>query len=437
MLLAFRAENVRSFRDPFELSLEATAMAEVGVPRRVPWREGGRHPVSVLPAAGVFGANASGKTNLLRIMDDMRRLVLTSFRSGRITRHPFRLDSGLEKAPSRYEIDLILNGIRHKYGFILDDNQIIEEWAYRYPRGKAATLFHRHGDDVSLGEKNRSKGRAILEILRPYSLFLSAAAAANHPDLAPLHEWFESNLILCETSSREARWAYTTHLLTHEDSRKQILDLLHAADMGIVDARLRKPDPQILERLDPVLRALRDVEDRPDAEPPDPDIFWGMALSHQGRSGSVELDVSDESLGTLVWFGLIGPVVVALANGTVLLADELEASLHPSLVVQLVRLFQSQRTNPNDAQLIFNSHEAGLLGNSVDERVLGRDQVWFTEKLHDGGTRLYSLADLDPRKDEAISKRYLGGRYGAIPIISEAEFSALAAAIASASRRHD
>jgi hypothetical protein len=204
--------------------------------------------------------------------------------------------------------------------------------------------------------------------------------------------------------------------------------------MGIVDARLRKPDPQVLERLDRVLQALRDLEDIPDIEPPDPESFWGMALSHQGRGENVELDASDESLGTLVWFGLAGPVVDALAIGTVLMADELEASLHPSLVIQLVRMFQSPQTNPYDAQLIFNSHEAGLLGNSVDDRVLGRDQVWFTEKLHDGSTRLYSLADLNPRKDEAISKRYLGGRYGATPIISDAEFAALAAAITS--RRH-
>jgi AAA15 family ATPase/GTPase len=434
MLLAFRAENVRSFRDPFEFSLEATAMAEEGVPRSVPWREGGRHPARVLPAAGLFGANASGKTNLLRSMDDMRRLVLTSFRSGQISRHPFRLDGESERAPSRFEIDLILNGIRHEYGVVVDDDHVIEEWAYRYPRGKAATLFRRTGDDVTLGEKNRAKGRAILEILRPNSLFLSAAGAANHPDLAPLHEWFAKNLMLCEAVSREARWAFTTHMMTHEEERERILGLLHAADTGIVDARLRKPDPQVLERIDRVLRALRDVEDIPDVEPPDPESFWGMTLSHRGRGRNIEFDVSDESLGTLVWFGLIGPVMHTLASGTVLLADELEASLHPALVVQLVRMFQNQETNPNGAQLIFNSHEAGLLGNSVDERVLGRDQVWFTEKLNDGRTRLYSLADLDPRKDEAISKRYLAGRYGATPIISEAEFAALAAAIASTSR---
>jgi hypothetical protein len=109
----------------------------------------------------------------------------------------------------------------------------------------------------------------------------------------------------------------------------------------------------------------------------------------------------------------------------------LESSLHPVIVAQLVRTFQSPRSNPNGAQLIFNSFEAGLLGNSVNDRVLGRDQVWFTEKLHDGSTRLYPLTDLNPRKAEADSRRYLTGRYGATPIDSDAEFDVLAAMVSS------
>jgi AAA15 family ATPase/GTPase len=156
-----------------------------------------------------------------------------------------------------------------------------------------------------------------------------------------------------------------------------------------------------------------------------------IALSHRGKRESVDLDSTDESLGTLVWLGLIGPILDALANGSVLVVDELESSLHPTLVTQLVRTFQNHRTNPNGAQLIFNSFEASLLGNSVDDRVLGRDQVWFTEKLFDGSTRLYPLTDLSPRKAEAISSRYLDGRYGAIPLISDAEFDALAVCVSS------
>ena len=127
-----------------------------------------------------------------------------------------------------------------------------------------------------------------------------------------------------------------------------------------------------------------------------------------------------------MWFGLIGPVVSALRTGSVFLADELDASLHPALVAQLIRLFQQPETNPRRAQLIFNSHDATLLGDAVTDRLLGRDQIWFVEKRKDGASHLFPLIDLDPRKQESIGKRYLAGRYGATPIVSAQEFAAAA-----------
>jgi len=414
MLLAFRAENVRSFRDAFELSLLATSLAEPGVPRSVPWRAGGR-PVHVLPAAGVFGANASGKTNVLRALDDMRALVLHSFRQGDLRgglpRNGFRLGPSPAGEPSRFEVDLVLAGIRHEYGFVISDERILAEWAYRYPHGKAALLFRREADAVTLGEQNRVKGRAVTEILRPNSLYLSAAAAAGHPDLLPLQQWFGRNLVLAEASSRAQRWALTTELMRQEDRREQVLALLRAADLGITDARVSG--------------------DEPDGQEPDPAAAESVVvLSHRGASGDVDFEPAEESLGTMVWLGLAGPVIDALANGDVLLVDEIEASLHPALVVQLVRLFQNPEANPRGAQLIFNSHEAVLLGDSRGDRVLGRDQVWFTEKAFDGATRLYPLADLSPGGDEAIGRRYLAGRYGATPIIAAEEFTEVGLAAA-------
>jgi predicted ATPase len=439
MLLAFRAENVRSFRDALELSLLATALAEKGVPHEVPWRAGGR-PIRVLPAAGVFGANASGKSNLLRAIADMRDLVLGSFRhadpGGGIRRTAFRLGPSRAGAPSRFEVDLVLNGIRHEYGFVIDDERVLEEWAYRYPRGKAALLFRRDGDTVTLGEHNRAKGRAVIEILRPNSLLLSAAAAANHPDLLPLRQWFGQNLLLAEAGSRPYRWAFTAELLRQEGRRAQVLALLRAADLGITDARVREPDPQLVERLRRAIPILQGRDDDPDGT----DVVGGdllepnVMLSHRGADADIEFDSAEESLGTLVWLGLAGPVVEALAHGNVLLVDEIEASLHPALVARLVRLFQDQESNQYGAQLIFTSHEATLLGDSGSERVLGRDQVWLTEKAHDGATMLYSLADLSPRGDEAIGRRYLAGRYGAVPILAAEEFTDIATSGAGVNR---
>lgn len=412
-------------------------MSEPDVPRAVPWREDGQHPLRILPAAGIFGANASGKSNLLRVINDMRYLVLRSFSTGArgtgLRYRPFSLDTDSGRAQSGYEIDLILNGIRYEYGFAIDGERVISEYAKSFPHGKAVNIFRREGLELHLGERYRAKSRAVGEILRPNALFLSAAGAADHPGLVPLYDWFDQNLWLCEAENRERRWTYTTHLLSHDEYREKVLAMLLAADLGITGARLREPDPETRRRLVRLVELLQQ-EVGPDAadadisqsENFDPTSFLRIALSHRGRDGSVELDTRDESLGTLVWLGLIGPILDALKRGTVLLVDELESSLHPALVAQLVRTFQSPQLNPNGSQIIFNSFEAGLW-NSVDDRILGRDQVWFTEKLNDGNTRLYPLTDLNPRKAEAVSRRYLSGRYGGIPIISEAEFDSLAA----------
>ena len=438
VLLAFRAENARSFRDQAALTMLATSLAKAEDVWQVSWREGG-HPIGVLPVAGVFGANASGKTNILRAMDDMRTHVLHSFRTGNptggIVRRPFLLDPSLRTAPSRYQIDIVLDGVRHEYGFTLDDEQVIEEWALWYPRGRPALLFQRSGLKVDLGSVERTKGRAVAGLLRPNALFLSTAASVNHQALLPLYAWFGRNLLLAEASSRPFRQALTTQLLDDPVSRERVLALLRAADLGLTGAKKREIDPAVKERVQRAVRILAGEEGDLDASDEGSDIAdFGVLLTHHGVGGDVDLNAADESLGTLVWFGLVGPIVEALATGAVLLADELDASLHPALVAQLVKLFQNPGTNPNHAQLIFNSHDATLLGDSVTEQIIGRDQIWFTEKRDDGGTRLYALADLAPRKEEAIGRRYLAGRYGATPILSDQQFADTALLIASGAR---
>ena len=433
VLLGFRAENVRSFRDEMYLSLVATAVADPGATWQVTWRAGGQ-PIGVLPVAGAFGANASGKTNLLRAMDDMRGHVLHSFRSGSpvggVPRRPFALDPSSVKRPSRFEVDIVLDGIRHQYGFTFDDEKFIEEWAYKYPHGRAAMIFHRRDLSVELGSTDRAKGKAVSELLRPNALFLSTSASANHPALVPLYGWFSRNLLLAEAKTRPFRQAFTTQMLEDKKQGELVLSLLRAADLGVSGAKKFEPDPVMKERLQRAVRILTGQEGEPDSGEEGPAFAdFGVRLTHDGADMNVDLDTDDESLGTLVWFGLIGPVIDALAKGSVFLADELDSSLHPALVRQLVLLFQNPETNPRRAQLIFNSHDATLLGD-FGTRQLGRDQIWFTEKRRDGSTRLYPLIDLEPRKEEAVGRRYMAGRYGATPILSDYEFMAAAELIA-------
>ena len=427
-LIAFRVENVRSFRDEVEFSLIATGLAERRYVRSVEWREGGS-PISVLAVAGVFGANGSGKSNLLKVMDDMRSHVLHSFRQGdlegRIPRQPFVLDQAARSQPSRFEIDLVLEGVRHEYGFLIDDEHVIEEWAYRYPKGRAALIFRREHDEIEAGSIERQKTRAVQELIRSNALFLSTAASAKHAALLPLYQWFSRNLVLAEADSRLWRQALTTQMLGDERHRLHVLALLQAADLGVTAARKREPDPVMQERLRRAVWILQGIEEEPESDEGPAFEELGVELLHRGTGGEeVPLQAEDESLGTRVWFGLIGPVIQALESGSVFLADELDASLHPALVAELVRLFQDSETNPRRAQLVFNSHDPTLLGDSVGDRLLGRDQIWFTEKNNDGSTSVYPLVDLEPRKQEAIGKRYLEGRYGATPILSHQEFVA-------------
>ena len=413
----------------------ATARAERHVVREVAWREGGQM-LQLLPSAGVFGANASGKSNVLKAMDDMQTYVVQSFRrgspTGGIKRFPFRLDPASIRHPSRYEIDFVVAGVRHEYGFVLDDERILEEWALRYPKGRASLLFRRIGDDVEIGSAARPQTRAVTRLLRHNALFLSTAASANHPALLPLYEWFRHNLMLAEAGSRPIRQAFTAYLLESPTSRQLVLALLKAADLGVSDAIVREVDAGARDRIERAAKILMGDDEPPEnVETTLLPIFNDVWLKHGGVAGDLELDPAEESFGTLVWLGLVGPVVDALAEGTVLLADELDASLHPELVARLVRLFQEPHTNPYRAQLIFNTHDVTLLGDSGEDRLLGRDQVWFTEKFGDGSTRLYALADLDPRKHEAVAKRYLAGRYGARPILSEGQFDMLGELIGS------
>lgn len=427
MLLAFRGQNVRSFRDEFALELLSTAMAEPTVVRRVEWRKGGK-PVGVLPAAAIYGANGSGKSNVLRALYDMRSHVLFSFRhhepGAGFPRRAFRLGRNAS-SPSRFEVDLVLEGVRHEYGFVVDDDRVLEEWAIHYPQGRASLLFERSGDEVKFGASIRSRARATTELLRPNALFLSADAAVRQPVLAHLSGWFARNLLLAEADSRSRRQALTTKMLEDASTRESVLGLLKAADLGISGANRVEMDPVMRERFRRALRILEGVEAEPEPgsdEGPEFESFQ-VRLEHESSEGSVEFDAEEESLGTLVWFGLVGPILQSLERGSVLLADELDSSLHPDLVAALVGLYQDPLINRRRAQLVFNLHDATLLGDSSGNRPLGRDQIWFTEKSADGGSRLYPLSDLDPRKEEAVARRYLAGRYGGKPIILKAEFA--------------
>ena len=436
-LLSFTAQNVRSYWEEVNLSLLGTRLSEEGVARNLA-NAGSPSPVSVLPVAGIFGANASGKSTILCAMVDMRLAVLNSFRQGdqetKLSRHPFLLHGGGTERPSSFAVDLILDGVRWQYGFAINDHRVLDEYAYHYPKGRQALVFSRNRDDrePSFGPGFRSSGRTLARLVRKNALLLSVVGAvADSSDddrqgvvalIGPLFNWFRGNLGLMESDNRAARITHTAKRLEARKAEAAIIALLQAADLGITKIERLPIDPELVERMERALRVLNGLEEE---SGPGQDVGFlpndVVRLYHMGADGPVAIEPQHESQGTLVWVSMLGPVLDSIRKGSVLLVDELDGSLHPHLVRQFVRIFQNPKTNPWCAQLIFNAHDPTILGDS-GQRSLGRDQIWFTEKNAGGATTLYSMGDFRPKGDEALGRRYLQGRYGGVPVLNPAEF---------------
>lgn len=422
MLLRFRVKNYRSFRDEQELSLVASKLQDGESTYRVE-----AVPDGVLCAAGTYGANASGKSNVIKAFAYMKRAVENSQRNWNpeeaINVDPFRLDSDARGEPSTFEVDLLLNGVRFEYGFTLDSSRVVSEWLYAYPSARRQLWFLRTGDaegqEVKIGKHLQGENRAIQNLMRRNSLFLSAAAQNNHDQLTPIYRWFSNStrvLGLDETMGFYLN-SSTAEICRQDLYRDWMTQFLAAADLGIVgfDVAERIDDPKLANLRTKFFDLL--AEDMPNFSPPAAKDFPPtIRLRHRAKelSEGVPFESEDESAGTLAWLNLSGPISHALTTGATVFADELDASLHPLLAVELVKVFNDFDINVNHAQLIFNTHDTNLLESAN----LRRDQIWFVEKDIEGASHLYPLTDFTPRKSENLERGYLQGRYGAIPFLS-------------------
>jgi hypothetical protein len=404
VLIRFRLANHRSIREEHELSLIATEFDE-GTARETGLQHRGRD-VAVQPVLGVFGANASGKSNLLGGFRHMRAAVRDSFADwaktpALVPREPFKLDTVSAEQTSLFEVDLVLGDVpvRYTYGFELSGDRVEAEWLHAYPHGRRNVWFDREagrpasegGEFVFKGEGFKGEREALVKLTRPNALFLSVGATLNDPQLSAIHRWFLGDLwLVAPERDLDVRAAWTRRLLKGADHaehlHERIVELLRSADLGVT---------------------------RLDTDPETGEIrLWHRTQ----EGGEVPLDFpTEESLGTHAWFAFLGPMLMVLDRGGVLLVDELDSSLHPVLAAEVVRVFQDPAANPRSAQLIFTTHDATLLGSAVLDRPLGRDQVWITSKKRSGETELYALTDAKPRKEENLERGYLRGRYGGIP----------------------
>jgi hypothetical protein len=412
MLLRFRFSNFRSFRTEQELSMIAGSFSDHA--------EAVLHPPGVsegvLPVAAIYGANASGKTNVIRAIRFMRDAVKDSHARWEPDK-PIELDpfAGGSDSPTSFSVDFLLDGVRYQYGFSLSPEAILEEWMYAYPSGKKQTWFAREGNrPISFSAKLQGDNRTIERLTRPNSLFLSAAAQNNHEALSPGYRWFSQFQSLID-SQRSVTLQVARALHGDADLRRRLARMLSLADLGITGLSIR--DEVVFERV----AALEAILTEHKVDVP---LSLGrqrvIHFSHRIGDSALPFLEDQESNGTIAFLCLLEPVIRALTDGGVVWVDELDQSLHPLLAIEVIRQFSDRKHNPASAQLVFNTHDTNLLSAGV----LRRDQIWFTEKQQDGASQLYPLTDFKPRRQENLENGYLQGRYGAIPFLNADRFLA-------------
>jgi hypothetical protein len=403
VLLSFRVANALSIRGEQRLSLIATGLND-GSARPTPIKESGK-AISVLPVIGIYGPNASGKTNILAALRMMRTAVVSSVewfsKPDPVRRIPFALDPDAAKEPSFFEVDLAIGGTRYTYGFELDDERVRGEWLHAYPKGRKQIWFDR-GDDGVVdfpGEGLRGEKLDLARRTRRDSLYLTVAAEFNQEQLRPVFEWFRDNLWLItpDWPDRGQRLNYTKdRVICDPKFREQVTRLLAVADLGITG-----------------IHTVPGTTDQ-------------IQFIHRAGDRESALDFQSESLGTRTWFAMVGALLEAFGRdqGLTILVDELDASLHPAMCAEAVQMFDDPRANPHGAQMIFTTHDVTLLRTLIGGgRALDRDAIWLTEKTADGATDLYPLSSFDPppRRDDNIFRKYLLGTYGGTPRVSSGQ----------------
>lgn len=440
MLLQFSVSNYRAFRDLQTLNLAASnydkALPENCIAPELPGLKNRRW----LKGAAIYGANASGKSTLIEalesLVDFVRDSAKTTDPQSPITHiEPFALDPAAAAEPTAFAVSFVSDGVRYEYRVAATRQLVWHESLRAFPVGKEQVWFVRDwspeaNDHVFSPDspKGLPRDKAIEKRTLPNMLYLSKAIAENRKELTSVFRWFVNRLEFIDLRfllPSVAFYQQTLHLLSQENSplKEDILRLLRNADLGIRGARqIDNPPPPEAESF---FKAMHD-----NAPEELKSIFGGNhwrsepELLHAAAGGQhVPLPWGRESTGTHRLFALIGPLLEHLKAGHTVCVDELEASMHPLMVRELLRLFFSNQENASSAQIIFTTHNPLLL----DPTLIRRDQVWFTDKDDEGRAHLYPLINYDPRVGESLVRGYLSGRYGAVPFVPEGLLSSFPA----------
>lgn len=423
MLIEFKVSNFLSFKDEIRFSLASTSLKERKVEDdTVIFNPSESEKLKLLKSATIYGANASGKSNLVKALIFFKKFILSSSDSNNVDAPinivNFKLSTESEKDSSVFEIIFLSKDKQFRYGFGINPSRVEAEWLYvkeLKSRAKEKEIYFRTEDKYET-DHNFTIGKDLIDkkMIRSNALLLSVAAQFNEPTAIEVFHWLSSfNAI---SGNRDGQYSqYTASKLQDPVAKQRILDFIKYADLGIEDIQLVQGSVSEINVKGNNLKTEEALKK----------VFLDKTVNslfsfHQKFDKDLKekelvqfLFAQSESEGTQKYFSLAGPIIDTLDNGRVLIIDELDSKLHPLLTQKIVSLFNSKETNPKNAQLVFTTHDTNLLSS----RLFRRDQIWFTEKDRYGASKLYSLAEyiVAVRNDASFEKDYLAGKYGAVP----------------------
>lgn len=405
MLIEFSVENFLSFNKKNTFTMNASSDKDL-ISNYVT-----DDNYKILKTTAIYGANASGKTNLFKSLTFLVNLVKNSnmlLPDYPILRTPFKLLPNAYKKPTKFELKLLINGIKYVYSVSFNDMKILDESLIYYPHGHPAKIFTR--EKTNIYEFNNEDKRVLDEIKEKNTenkLFLATATTWNYAKTKPVFDLLNEKIISIYNIDNVNNIALEKYYNDKDKKLENIaLDFLRKADVNI-DGFSIEIDKLSEERFDALPEEVKKkIGYR--------FLTYHVNTKHKALDFEVDFNLREESLGTRTVFLLIPIIKDVIDNQKIILFDELDRSLHPFLVKYIVNIFNDATLNPKGAQLIFNTHDTNLL----DRNIFRRDQIWFTEKNYKSGeSEIYPLDDFEVRKAENIQKGYLIGRYGAIPFL--------------------
>jgi uncharacterized protein len=420
MLIEFSIGNYRSFKEKVTFSMVAANLVAKDKQLDANNVFTVDDDLKLLKSAAIYGANASGKSNFAKALAFMMRFIASSSKDTQSTDaipiEPFRLSTETDAKPSFFELAFIMAGVKYRYGFEVTKKQVISEWLFYTPKIRETRLFERKVDTFQISKAFDADG--IQKRTRKNALFLSVSAQFNVEVAVKILSWLESTIFIVSGLRDVGLVDFTINCLSEKHEYKtNIIQMIKKLDLGIGDIQVKEQEFSMDHLPSNMPDEMREMMARHAGEKTVSILVSHRKFDHDGQYSMMEnFDLSQhESDGTQKIFALAGPLVDTLEEGKTLIIDEFDARLHPLISRAIVELFNDQETNPNNAQLIFMTHDTNLLSNQI----FRRDQIWFAEKNRYGATDLYSLAEYKIRNDASFESDYIKGKYGAIPYIGD------------------